>query len=104
MYRWCSLPYSGCHIYTVVSSLPETILLPSSRTWKSFDWDTLGSSSVKWPNFDRILVRMLLVRRAACYPAPVKGRGRRRGAWCQGRPSLWHEKYELASLFGRPPE
>jgi len=39
-----------------------------------------------WLSQERILVRMLLVRRVACYLTPVKGRGRRCGAWCQGRP------------------
>jgi len=58
----------------------------------------------KWPKIIRIVVRMLLVRRVACYSTPVEGRGRCCGAWCQGRPRFWHETRELASLFGRPPE
>ncbi len=33
----------------------------------------------KWPKIVRIVVRMLLVRRVACYLTPVEGRGRRRG-------------------------
>ena len=57
-----------------------------------------------WLSQERILVRMLLVRRVACYLTPVKGRGRRYGAWRQGRPRLWHETSELVSLFGRPLE
>jgi hypothetical protein len=35
----------------------------------------------KWLSQEGIVVRMLLVRRVACYPTSVKGRGRRCGAW-----------------------
>jgi hypothetical protein len=42
------------------------------------------------------------MRCVACYPTSVKGRGRSSGAWCQGRPWLWHETSELASLDAAP--
>jgi hypothetical protein len=44
------------------------------------------NAASKWSDFSRIVVRMLLVRRVACYLTPVRGRGRRCGAWRQGRP------------------
>jgi hypothetical protein len=57
------------------------------------------------PNGSRpFAVRMLLVRRIACYLPPVGGGDAAVVRGVRADRCTWHETPELASLFGRPPE